>query len=118
MNCPKQMISAMQRRRRLISIGVLCMVLAPPAVGPIRAQDSGPPDLQMLLNLDLFRPQAQQGGGEGPAPNSSSSTLDQIRTLSALGFLGNSHRLNPMLGGGAGGRQDSFAPPLSQENPE
>lgn len=52
-----------------------------------RAQDK-PPDLQMLLNLDLFgaRPPSDapdNSGGDAPA-----SMLDQIRALDAMGYLG------------------------------
>jgi hypothetical protein len=52
---------------------------------PARAQNDPPPDLNMLLNLDLFKPNpnaaAQNGAGDG-------SMLEQIQTLSALGYLG------------------------------
>jgi hypothetical protein len=53
----------------------------------INAQDQ-PPDLQMLLNLDLF---GKAAGGEPAAGESApdpSSLLDQIRTLDAMGYLG------------------------------
>jgi hypothetical protein len=45
-----------------------------------------PPDLQMLLNLDLFTPGAQEkkpAKGAEPAD----SMLDQIRSLDAMGYL-------------------------------
>ncbi len=47
-----------------------------------------PPDPRMLLNLDLF---ASPSGGNpaGPAaPGGAGSMLDQIRTLTAMGYLG------------------------------
>jgi len=47
-----------------------------------------PPDPRMLLNLDLF---ASPSGGNpaGPAaPGGGGSMLDQIRTLTAMGYLG------------------------------
>src|SRR5580692_12510836 len=56
------------------------------------AQDS-PPDLRMLMNMDLFEPR-NNGAKGSPAPASSpgdDSMLDQIRTLDAMGYLGN-HR--------------------------
>jgi hypothetical protein len=54
------------------------------------AQDS-PPDLRMLMNMDLFEPR-NNGAKGAPAPASSpgdGSMLDQIRTLDAMGYLGN-----------------------------
>jgi hypothetical protein len=53
------------------------------------AQDS-PPDLRMLMNMDLFEPR-NNGAKGSPAPASSpgdDSMLDQIRTLDAMGYLG------------------------------
>src|SRR5271155_2401806 len=54
------------------------------------AQDP-PPDLRMLMNMDLFEPR-NNGAKGSPAPASSpgdDSMLDQIRTLDAMGYLGN-----------------------------
>jgi hypothetical protein len=51
-----------------------------------RAQEP-PPDLHMLLNLDLFAGNA--GDPDSPPTAQSGSLLDQIRTLAALGYLGN-----------------------------
>lgn len=64
-----------------------------------RAQ-AEPPSLRMLLNLDLFtsRPQAgDQASGRGQAD----STLDQIRTLTALGYLGTNGKNRGRAGQGA-----------------
>ena len=50
-----------------------------------------PPDLRMLMNLDLFEPRHNNAQG-APAPAASpgdDSMLDQIRTLDAMGYLGN-----------------------------
>jgi hypothetical protein len=94
------------------------MALIAYSVLPLQAQDSGPPDLEMLLNLDLFRPQPQQGEMESGDANSSNSTLDQIRTLNALGYLGNSNYTNPAAGEGAKESLQPPAPPPSQETPE
>jgi hypothetical protein len=105
----------MRRGPRLLSIVAFCIVLASNGSRPIRAQDSNPPDLQMLLNLDLFRPQSQQSMPETPGAASSDSILDQIRTLNALGYLGNT--TNPNAAFGNGGPEPSAAPP-SQGIPE
>jgi hypothetical protein len=72
----------------------------------------------MLLNLDLFRSQIHQGDARSPGSNVNDSTLDQIRTLNALGYLGNSNYT------GAGDRyRDSGeatapVPPAALETPE
>jgi hypothetical protein len=48
------------------------------------AAQQPPPDLRMLLNLDLFSAPPPAASGEQPtAP----SMLDQIRTLNSMGFL-------------------------------
>jgi hypothetical protein len=55
-----------------------------------RAQDA-PPDLRMLMNLDLFEPRnntARPAPTAGASP-ADDSMLDQIRTLDAMGYLGN-----------------------------
>jgi hypothetical protein len=58
------------------------------------AQDAthdAPPDLRMLMNLDLFEPRhnnAQGAPGAAASPGDD-SMLDQIRTLDAMGYLGN-----------------------------
>ncbi|MGA8644304.1 MAG: hypothetical protein WB650_20545 [Candidatus Binatus sp.] len=58
------------------------------------AQDAtheAPPDLRMLMNLDLFEPRHNnaQGAPAAAASPSDDSMLDQIRTLDAMGYLGN-----------------------------
>ncbi len=57
-----------------------------------RAQDepaSSAPDMRMLLNLDLFRPQTASSAGAGqPDAGTGGSMVDQIRALRALGYLG------------------------------
>jgi hypothetical protein len=87
----------MKLRRR---VGAL-MLLAAIAVGSgsrrASAQDA-PPDLRMLMNLDLFEARPNQGAN-GAAPGDD-SMLDQIRTLDAMGYLGNH----------AGGRNRAPAP--------
>ena len=54
------------------------------------AQDA-PPDLKMLMNLDLFEPRpnsARYAAAPADAP-SDDSMFDQIRTLDQMGYLGN-----------------------------
>ncbi len=51
------------------------------------AQDAPPPDLKMLLNLDLFASHPRDGSA-AQNPNMNDSMLEQIRTLDALGYLG------------------------------
>lgn len=68
-----------------------------------QAQNDPPPDLNMLLNLDLFKPNphaATQSGGDG-------SMLEQIQTLNALGYLGPNGSPPP----------NSYAPPQNFEPP-
>ena len=50
-----------------------------------------PPDLHMLMNLDLFEPRHNdpQGAPASPTSPTDDSMLDQIRTLDAMGYLGN-----------------------------
>ena len=55
------------------------------------ATHEAPPDLRMLMNLDLFEPR-HNSAQAAPAPAASpgdDSMLDQIRTLDAMGYLGN-----------------------------
>ena len=56
------------------------------------AQDA-PPDLRMLMNLDLFEPRHSDASyAAGPAASpADDSMLEQIRTLDQMGYLGN-HR--------------------------
>jgi hypothetical protein len=50
-----------------------------------------PPDLAMLLNLDLFESRPHDGAAT-ETPGASDSMLDQIRTLDAMGYLGTNPR--------------------------
>jgi len=69
------------------------MLLAAIGVGsetPRASAQDAPPDLRMLMNLDLFEPRASQGAnGAAAASPADDSMLDQIRTLDAMGYLGN-----------------------------
>ncbi len=53
----------------------------------MRAQDK-PPDLQMLLNLDLFGAHPPSGAPNSSGGDAPTSMLDQIRALDAMGYLG------------------------------
>ena len=48
------------------------------------AAQQSPPDLRMLLNLDLFSAPPPSASGDQP---SAPSMLDQIRTLNSMGYL-------------------------------
>jgi hypothetical protein len=55
------------------------------------AANEAPPDLRMLMNLDLFEPRhnnAKYAAAPAVAP-SDDSMLDQIRTLNQMGYLAN-----------------------------
>ncbi len=55
------------------------------------ATNDAPPDLRMLMNLDLFEPRHNnaQGAPAAAASPGDDSMLDQIRTLDKMGYLGN-----------------------------
>ena len=80
------------------------------------AQDS-PPDLRMLMDLDLFEPRNNGAGAaaSGAAPGDD-SMLDQIRTLDAMGYLGN-HR-DAANGNGAPAPAAAMEAPESTPAPE
>src|SRR5229473_1698500 len=66
-------------------IGALTLIILGEASRATAQQ--APPDLRMLLNLDLFSaPPQAAGGGQPTAP----SMLDQIRTLNSMGYLAGS----------------------------
>ena len=117
MNCLRWIIGGVRRRHRLILISTVCIVLLSCGAFTVQAQDSDPPDLQMLLNLDLFRSQPPQDEPGGRNLNSSGSTLDQIRTLDALGYLSNGMDMDA-ASDGPGESTKSPVPPPSQETPE
>lgn len=69
-------------------------------IRPAQAQ-AQPPDLQMLLNLDLFS-SSGSGGSQAPAPGG--SMLDQIQALRQMGYLqGNTQNAPPPAGYNGGG---------------
>ena len=82
----------MQLSRKVAALVLIGTTLVCGETRRALAQDS-PPDLRMLMNMDLFEPR-NNGAKGSPAPASSpgdDSMLDQIRTLDAMGYLGN-HR--------------------------
>lgn len=62
-------------------------------VAGVTAAQEPPPNLRMLLNLDLFAPRASNTPGT-QAPGSDDSMVEQIRTLNALGYL-HTKRIDP-----------------------
>jgi hypothetical protein len=69
---------------------ILAAMLVGTEKGRASAQDA-PPDLRMLMNLDLFEPRhnGAQGASAPAGSPTDDSMLDQIRTLDAMGYLGN-----------------------------
>ena len=85
----------MKLRRRVAAIVLISATVVFGEAGMASTQDA-PPDLRMLMNLDLFEPRHNQATS-GPSPAASpadDSMLDQIRTLDAMGYLG-THRESP-----------------------
>jgi len=77
--------------RRKVAVFVLIATMV--VCGETRrasAQDA-PPDLRMLMNLDLFEPRHNDAKSAAPpaASPSDDSMLEQIRTLDQMGYLGN-----------------------------
>jgi len=89
-----------------LASAMLLVLLMSTIAAPARAQNDPPPDLHMLLNLDLFKPNpnaaAQNNAG------SDGSMLEQIQTLNALGYLGPNRSSRP----------NAYAPPPPPENSE
>jgi hypothetical protein len=80
----------MKLRRRVAAIVLIGAMVVCGEAGMASTQDT-PPDLRMLMNLDLFEPRqnrAKAAASPAAAP-SDDSMLDQIRTLDAMGYLGN-----------------------------
>jgi hypothetical protein len=78
----------MQRRRKAAAIMMLAAMFVGSEVGRASAQQA-PPDLRMLMDLDLFEPRNNSAGAaaSGAAP-SDDSMLNQIQTLDQMGALG------------------------------
>jgi hypothetical protein len=80
----------MKRRRKVAAIVMLAAMLVGTEKSRTSAQDA-PPDLRMLMNLDLFEPRhndAKYAAVPAASP-SDDSMLEQIRTLDQMGYLGN-----------------------------
>jgi hypothetical protein len=81
------------------SLAVIAFAAAALVVGSNKAgaqeQPPTPPDLRMLLNLDLFKPQPSDPGNGAPEQRSNASMLDQIRALKAMGYLQANPQANP-----------------------
>lgn len=81
------------------SLTVIALAAAALVTGSTRTRaqeqpSQTPPDLRMLLNLDLFRPHPSDAGKNAPGQPSNDSMLDQIRALKAMGYL-RGNRDNP-----------------------
>jgi hypothetical protein len=83
-------LKTMKRLRKLAATMLVAAMLVGIERGSTLAQDA-PPDLGMLMNLDLFEPRHKvaEGATAPPASPSDDSMLEQIRTLDAMGYLGN-----------------------------
>lgn len=70
---------------RVILTMALAMTIS--LLGSVSAAEAQqpPPDLNMLLNLDLFGAPASEPNPDAASPDA--SMLDQIRTLDAMGYL-------------------------------
>lgn len=98
------------RRRAVLALAAAALMTGSVKAGAQERPPAAPPDLRMLLNLDLFRPHAGDangGGGSGAASNG--SMVDQIRALKAMGYLGGNH--NNAQADATGARGDAPNPP-------
>jgi hypothetical protein len=80
----------MKRLRKVAAIVLIGTMVVCGETRRTRAQEP-PPDLHMLMNLDLFEPRHNNPQGSA-APTTSpadDSLLDQIRALDSMGYLGN-----------------------------
>jgi len=80
----------MKRLRKVAAIVLIGTTVVCGETRRTSAQEP-PPDLRMLMNLDLFEPRHNDSQGAPASPRSPTddSMLDQIRTLDAMGYLGN-----------------------------
>ncbi len=84
----------MNLRRKVAALVLIGTMVVCGETRRASAQDAtheAPPDLRMLMNLDLFEPRHNnaQGAPAAAASPGDDSMLDQIRTLDAMGYLGN-----------------------------
>ena len=119
MNCLRRLSKTMRSGPSLFVATVFCTAFILTSVRPVRAQDADPPDIRMLLNLDLFRSQPRSAAGpQGANSESNDSTLDQLRTLNALGYLGNGDQVGARSADSVSQTPNEPAPPLFQGSPE
>lgn len=85
-----EILRTMKRLRKVAAIVLIGTTIVCGETRRTRAQEP-PPDLRMLMNLDLFEPRHNdpQGAPASAASPSDDSMLDQIRTLDKMGYLGN-----------------------------
>lgn len=81
----------------LVLIGTMVVCGETRRASAQNAAHEAPPDLRMLMNLDLFEPRHNnaQGAPAAAASPGDDSMLDQIRTLDAMGYLGNRDDAGP-----------------------
>ena len=80
----------MKRLRKVAAIVLIGTTIVCGETRRTSAQDP-PPDLRMLMNLDLFEPRHNnpQAAAASATSPTDDSLLDQIRTLDKMGYLGN-----------------------------
>jgi len=82
-------LGTMKRLRKAAAIMLIGTMVVCSETRRVLAQEA-PPDLRMLMNLDLFEPRRGDAqGAPAAAASGDDSMLDQIRTLDAMGYLGN-----------------------------
>jgi hypothetical protein len=115
MSWGRRILTAMKLRRRMIAIVLFGAMVLGGGVVMVLAQGA-PPDLRMLMNLDLFEPRHNNAMGAATAAASPAddSMLDQIRTLDAMGYLGGHGGAN---GNGAPAPRATAAAPGSSSAP-
>src|ERR1700722_303946 len=86
----------MKRLRKVAAIVLIGTTVVCGETQRTSAQEP-PPDLRMLMNLDLFEPRHNdpQSAPASPTSPTDDSMLDQIRTLDAMGYLGNPADADP-----------------------
>jgi hypothetical protein len=75
------------RSLAVIALAAAALVTRSTRTGAQEQPSPAPPDLRMLLNLDLFRPHPSDAGNDTAGQGSNDSMLDQIRALKAMGYL-------------------------------
>jgi hypothetical protein len=84
----------MSRGRHSVAAGaILLAALTFTGLRQVRAQEQ-PPNLQMLLNLDLFSSSGTGDSGYGDS-GTGGSMLDQIQALRQMGYLQSTHNGEP-----------------------